>query len=103
MQRLVTAYASRPRPLAPVGSGAANAYGVRGMHDAAWEWVADCNSVLVSDDSRGVGGRDHDLFCASAAIGATDPSNFAAFLRYAVRAGLTGRTTLESLGFRCAA
>ena len=103
VQRLVTLYATRARPLAPVDAGAVNAYGVRGLHGLAWEWVADFNSVLVSDDSRGVGGRDHDLFCASAAIGATDPSNYAAFLRYAVRAGLTGRTTLESLGFRCAA
>ena len=103
VQHLVTLYATRPRPLAPVDAGAVNAYGVRGLHDLAWEWVADFNSVLVSDDSRGVGGRDHALFCASAAIGAADPSNYAAFLRYAVRAGLTGRTTLESLGFRCAA
>jgi formylglycine-generating enzyme required for sulfatase activity len=102
-QHLVTLYATRPLPLAPIDAGAVNAYGVRGLHGLAWEWVADFNSVLVSDDSRGVGGRDHDLFCASAAIGATDPSNYAAFLRYAVRAGLTGRTTLESLGFRCAA
>jgi len=103
VQRLVSLYASRPRPLPPVGAGAANAYGVRGLHGLAWEWVDDFNSVLVSDDSRGVGGRDHDLFCASAAIGAADPTNFPAFLRYALRAGLTGRSTLETLGFRCAA
>ena len=102
VQRLVSLYASRPRPLPAVGGGPANAYGVRGLHDLAWEWVADFNSVLVSDDSRGVGGRDHDLFCASAAIGALDPSNYPAFLRYAMRAGLTGRTSLETLGFRCA-
>ena len=103
VQHLVSLYASRPRPLPPVDGAAANAYGVRGLHGLAWEWVADFNSVLVSDDSRGVGGRDHDLFCASAAIGAADPSNYPAFLRYAVRAGLTGRTTMTTLGFRCAA
>ncbi len=102
IQGLVSTYASRPRPLPPVGAGPANAYGVRGLHDLAWEWVADFNSVLVSDDSRGVGSRDHDLFCASAAIGALDPTNYPAFLRYAMRAGLTGRTSLETLGFRCA-
>ena len=102
VQRLVSLYAARVRPLPPVDSGAVNAYGVRGLHGLAWEWVADFNSVLVSDDSRGVGGRDHDMFCASAAIGALDPANYPAFLRYAMRAGLTGRTTLESLGFRCA-
>ena len=80
-----------------------NAYGARGMHDGPWEWVEDFNSVLVSDDSRGSGARSHELYCASAAIGATDPANFAAFLRYAVRAGATPRTSMESLGFRCAA
>lgn len=100
---LMARYATRPTPARPVETGRANAYGVRGLHDLAWEWVEDFNSVLVSDDSRGVGGRDHDLFCASAAIGATDPNNFPAFLRYAVRAGATPRATLSSLGFRCAA
>jgi formylglycine-generating enzyme required for sulfatase activity len=100
---LLATYTSRPKPAPPVETAAVNAHGVRGMHDLVWEWVDDFNSVLVSDDSRGVGGRDHDLFCASAAIGATDPDNFPAFLRYAVRAGSTARTSLESLGFRCAA
>lgn len=103
IQRIVTKYASRPRPLPAVTTGTRNVYGVRGLHGLAWEWTADFNSVLVSDDSRAVGGRDHDLFCASAAIGAVDPSNYAAFLRYAFRSGLTGRSTIESLGFRCAA
>lgn len=96
-------YTTRTLPLRPVEAGAVNAYGVRGLHGLAWEWTADFNSVLVSDDSRGVGARDHDLFCASAAIGATDPSNYPAFLRYAVRAGLTGRATVETVGVRCAA
>ena len=102
IQRLVTRYASRGQSRAPIDAGTRNAYGVRGLHDFGWEWTADFNSVMVSDDSRGVGGRDHDLFCASAAIGAPDPTNYPAFLRYAVRAGLTGRTSLSTLGFRCA-
>lgn len=80
-----------------------NAYGVRGLHDGVWEWVEDFNSVLVSDDSRAGGARSHELYCATAAIGATDPGNFPAFLRYAIRAGATPRTSLETLGFRCAA
>jgi sulfatase modifying factor 1 len=80
-----------------------NVYGVRGLHDGPWEWVEDFNSVLVSDDSRGSGARSHQLYCASAAIGAADPRNFPAFLRYAVRAGATPRTSIENLGFRCAA
>lgn len=103
IQGVLTLYATRPRPLPVLPAGAVNRYGLRGLHGLAWEWTADFNSVLVADDSRGVGARDHDLFCASAAIGAADPSNYPAFLRYALRAGLTGRAATETLGVRCAA
>jgi formylglycine-generating enzyme len=102
VQRLVSLYATA-RSTRSIDEGFRNVYGVRGLHGLVWEWTSDFNSVLVSDDSRGAGARDHDLYCASAAIGSTDPGNYAAFLRYAIRAGLTGRNTLESLGFRCAA
>lgn len=81
-------------------------YGVSGMHGGPWEWTDDFNSVLVSADSREAGGTgrhtDFRAVCASAAIGATDPSNYAAFLRYAFRAALDARSTVEMLGFRCA-
>jgi formylglycine-generating enzyme required for sulfatase activity len=101
VRRLLARYAAHRTDTLP------NAYGVRALHGGPWEWTLDFNSVLVSDDSRGLGAggdeRDHGLFCASAAIGATDPSNYPAFLRYAFRAGLTGRTTARTLGFRCAA
>jgi len=109
IRRILALYAARPNNglLPPVGSGFRNAYGVRDMHGLAWEWTLDFNDVMVSDDSResgsAAGGRDHKLFCASAAIGASDPSNYPAFMRYAFRAGLTGRTTARTLGFRCAA
>lgn len=87
-------------------SSVPNAYGIDGLHGATWEWTEDFNSVIVADDSRNSGsggdGRDHDLFCASATLGALDPTNYPAFMRYAVRAGLTGRATIGALGFRCA-
>ncbi|HEU4457057.1 MAG TPA: formylglycine-generating enzyme family protein [Longimicrobium sp.] len=92
-----------PRPLPPVvGSGFRNAYGVEDLHGVAWEWVEDFSSLLVSDDSRATSGRDHPLFCAAGVVGASDPSNFPAFLRYGFRAALEGRTTAGGLGFRCA-
>ncbi len=109
IRRILALYAARPNDgvLPPVGSGFRNVYGVRDMHGLAWEWTLDFNDVMVSDDSResgsAAGARDHKLFCASAAIGASDPSNYPAFMRYAFRAGLTGRSTARTLGFRCAA
>lgn len=99
----VTMYMTRAARREVVARLEVNAYGVRGLHDGVWEWVEDFNSVLVSDDSRGTGARSHELYCATAAIGATDPDNFPAFLRYAVRAGATPRTSMQTLGFRCAA
>ena len=106
--RLVSLYtAPRPTPRPAAGTGERNAWGLRDLHGRGWEWTLDFNSVLISDDSRGTGSGvkegDHGLWCASGALGATDPSNYPAFLRYAVRAGLTGRTTMDGLGFRCAA
>jgi formylglycine-generating enzyme required for sulfatase activity len=97
MQRLLSLYAARPRPLPAVNAGFRNIYGVRGLHGLAWEWVADFDGAHGANgghDSRGPG---HDLSCASAAIGTADPNNYPAFLRYAVRAGLTRRTTLGAL------
>jgi len=84
-----------------------NAYGVRAMHGVVWEWTLDFNSVVLDDDSRATGSgadaRDRHLYCASAALGATDPSDYPAFLRQAVRAGLGARTSTSTVGFRCAA
>jgi formylglycine-generating enzyme len=102
IRRLLDLYRT-PRPVPPVvGSGFRNAYGVSDLHGVVWEWVLDFGSVLVSDDSRATSGRDHPLFCAAGVVDATDPNNYPAFLRYGFRAALEGRTTVGSLGFRCA-
>jgi formylglycine-generating enzyme required for sulfatase activity len=98
--RLLELYLARGRR--PVGSTFRNAYGVWDLHGLVWEWTDDFNSLLVSNDSRATSGRDHALFCAAGVIGATDPANYPAFLRYGFRAALDGRTTTERLGFRCA-
>ena len=83
---------------APVDSGATNQYGVRGLHDLVWEWVGDPNARIVAMHEHGA----HDLSCAGAAIGSSDPRDYPAFLRSAFRSGLTGSTRLPTLGFRCA-
>ena len=107
-RRLLALYATRsPAAPAPIGSRFTNVFGVSDLHGLVWEWTLDFNGVVVADDSRASGSgqdaREHRLFCASAAIGASDPSDYAAFLRYAMRAALTARSTVSGVGFRCAA
>jgi formylglycine-generating enzyme required for sulfatase activity len=118
-RHLLALYSTRRRPLPPVTAGATNVYGVRGLHDLAWEWTADFDGAAADaqgDPAQGDpahgghahgghahGAAHHDLSCAGAAIGAADPGNYPAFLRSAVRAGLTRRSATETLGFRCAA
>jgi formylglycine-generating enzyme required for sulfatase activity len=77
-----------------VGKSTPNVYGVRDMHELVWE--------LTADPHAGPSGHAHDMSCAGAAMGALDPTNYAAFMRYAVRSGVNDRTTMTTLGFRCA-
>jgi formylglycine-generating enzyme required for sulfatase activity len=94
ISRILGMYTSRSTRALQVGTGFRNVYGVRDMHELGWEWTADSEQHLD---------QKHHMNCASAAIGAPDPSNYPAFMRYAVRSGLQSRTTLKNLGFRCAA
>lgn len=91
VRRLAALYSSRPAgsPRAE-HRGFTNIYGIAGLHGDAWEWTETA-------------GAAHDASCAGAAMGAPDPSNYPAFLRFAFRSALTKRSTLRSLGFRCAA
>ena len=105
--RLLAMYAARPATRFPAASsGVANAYGIRGLHGSVWEWTRDGGQPEVTAPDHAAHVRAAlDLprgGCASAALGAGDPSDYPAFLRAAVRAGLTPRTTLGALGFRCA-
>ena len=105
--RLIALYARIGRGSEAESRGFVNAYGIRALHGVTWEWTLDFNSVVLDDDSRATGSgadaRDRHLYCASASIGATDPADYPAFLRTAVRAGLGARSTTSSVGFRCAA
>ena len=47
-------------------------------------------------------GLDRNLFCAGGSVGATDVSNYAAYMRYAFRASLKANYAVANLGFRCA-
>lgn len=104
-QRLIGIYAKRAvNSLKPVSTGFRNIYGVRGMHDRAWEWTSDFKPEAdPHHDHASMTGHVHTMSCASSAIGVADPNNYPAFMRYAVRAGLERRSTMSTLGFRCAA
>jgi len=103
-QRILNWYA-RPTPAIPepVGVFPPNFFGVQDMHGVIWEWVEDFNTSLSTGESRGDSGLDRNLFCGSGAIGAADPSDYAAFMRFAFRGSLEGHFTVNNLGFRCAA
>ncbi len=103
--QLLLSWYSRPTParLPPVGAGEANLWGVHDLHGLVWEWVLDFNSTMVTGDAREAGDDDREAFCGAGAIGAGDPSDYASFMRYALRSSLQGSYTTPNLGFRCAA
>ena len=104
-RRLMALYSTRQPGLpARIRSTFTNAYGVSDLHGLVWEWTADFDHAKAPDGTRAhARGEERHLYCASAAIGVIDPSNYPAFARFAVRAGLTNRSTVSGVGFRCAA
>lgn len=84
-----------------IGTTFKNYWNVYDLHGLVWEWTLDFNSVLISGESRKDVDNDSNLFCGSAAIGATDLMNYAAFMRYAIRGSLKAKFTMKNLGFRC--
>ena len=80
----------------------ANKWGVHGMHGVIWEMVDDFNNALVTGESRGDSQLEQSLFCGAGAASSVDPSDYAAFMRYALRTSYRAHYTMTSLGFRCA-
>ncbi|MDP5208514.1 formylglycine-generating enzyme family protein [Microbulbifer sp. 2205BS26-8] len=80
----------------------ANYWGVHGMHGVIWELVNDFNTALVTGESRGDTQLELSLFCGAGAVSSVDPSDYAAFMRYALRSSYRANYTMRSLGFRCA-
>jgi formylglycine-generating enzyme len=102
-QKILDWYAKAAKQTpAEVGKDEANYWGVHNMHGLIWEWTEDFNSNLVSGESRGDSSVNKALYCASGVVGAVDPSDYAAFMRYGFRSSLNAKFTLSSLGFRCA-
>lgn len=85
-----------------VGATWVSDHGVWDLHGIVWEWTADFNSRLATGAGRDDQGLDRQLFCAAGSTGATDRTDYVAFLRFAFRTSLSGADAGPELGFRCA-
>lgn len=85
-----------------VTSASANGYGVYGLVGLIWEWTLDLESAQQGSDTRNGASSERGLYCGAASLGAKDPSNYAAFMRYSFRSCLKASFTTKDLGFRCA-
>jgi len=102
-QAILDWYATPHAELPDVPSGPANYFGVHDLHGVAWEWVEDFNSFAVDSDSREQGEGGRDQFCGGAALRADDASDYASFMRLAMRSSLQASYSNAHLTFRCAA
>jgi formylglycine-generating enzyme required for sulfatase activity len=103
-QRILDWYA-RPTPavLPSVGTGHRTAWGVDDLHGLIWEWTEDFAFRLDRGETGPAGARSPDAYCGASSLGAFDPGDYAAFMRFAFRSSLRSEFTVGSLGFRCAA
>ena len=102
-QRILEWYSKPVTGLLPdVADTPVNQWGVQGMHGVVWELVDDFNTALVTGESRGDSQLDDSLFCGAGAASSVDPSDYAAFMRYALRTSYQASYTMTSMGFRCA-
>jgi len=78
-----------------------NVYGLYDLHGLVWEWVEDFNSIFITGESREDSSFNKDLFCGSGSLSGGNKENYAAFMRFAFRSSLKGKSAVWNLGFRC--
>jgi len=79
-----------------------NAYGIRGLHGAHWEWSEDYASLLGDGDRRGQQDGDALRYCGATAMSFNDPGDYGVVKRFVLLSALQPGATLGNLGFRCA-
>ncbi|MCO5230458.1 MAG: formylglycine-generating enzyme family protein [Chitinophagales bacterium] len=100
---IIDLYMQKDRQYKSVKLSPPNYWGVYNMFDLIWEWTDDFNSILTTGDSRAGEYDDKNMFCAAGgATSATDILNYAAFMRFALRASIKANYNIANLGFRCA-
>jgi len=101
-QKILDWYAQKSSKNIPaVGTNFKNVYGVYDIHGLIWEWNLDFISALSTKDSRDGNNLDKNEFCGAGSKGSKNPSNYAAFMRYAMRSSLKANYNIHNLGFRC--
>ena len=86
---------------APVGSFAANAFGVHDLHGNVWEWVEDCWNGSYADAPSDGGARSADN-CGQRVIRGGTWSIYFRHLRSADRMRISPGTSSNDIGFRVA-
>ncbi len=103
LSQMIIEWYSRPTDaeLPAIASSPKNRLGIRALHGVIWEWTEDFNSVFVTGESRGDASLDKNMFCGAGGQSGGNPSDYAAYMRFAYRSSLKAKYTVANLGFRC--